>query len=208
MRDHRQAWAAAAFFALASQPLSAQTGARARLLDAYKWRSIGPARGGRSIAVAGVKGHPLEAYFGAVAAGCGRRGRRHHLGAGDRRPARSSSVGAVAVSESDPNVVFIGMGEACIRGNIMPGDGVYKSADAGKTWSHAGFRASTRSRRSASTRANPGHVFVAAFGRYGLASDERGLYKSSDGGSSWKRVLFRDGRTGAVDVAIDQADPR
>ena len=121
------------------------------LLNAYRWRSIGPDRGGRSIAVAGVKGRPREAYFGAVGGGLWKT-----TDAGNNwapvtdGQINSSSVGAVAVSDSNPDVVYIGMGENCIRGNIMPGDGVYKSTDAGKTWAHVGFRNSTRSRRFAS----------------------------------------------------------
>ena len=111
------------------------------LLNAYRWRSIGPDRGGRSIAVTGVKGRPREAYFGAVGGGLWKT-----TDAGNNwapvtdGQITSSSVGAVAVSESNPDVVWIGMGESCIRGNIMPGDGVYKSTDAGKTWANVGFK--------------------------------------------------------------------
>ena len=111
------------------------------LLNAYRWRSIGPDRGGRSIAVAGVKGRPREAYFGATGGGLWKT-----TDAGNNwapvtdGQITSSSVGAVAVSESNPDIVWIGMGESCIRGNIMPGDGVYKSTDAGKTWANVGFK--------------------------------------------------------------------
>ena len=117
----------------ASQAPAAATGLEA-LLDAFKWRSIGPDRGGRSIAVSGVKGRPREAYFGAAGGGLW----KTTDGGARWAPVtdgliKSSSVGAVAVSESSPDIVFIGMGESCIRGNIQPGDGVYKSTDAGKT---------------------------------------------------------------------------
>ena len=107
------------------------------IAKAFQWRSIGPARGGRSIAVSGVKGRPKEAYFGAVGGGLWKTvdGGENWTPVTDGQ-VRSSSVGAVAVSESSPDVAFIGMGEACIRGNIMAGDGVYKSTDAGKTWTH------------------------------------------------------------------------
>jgi photosystem II stability/assembly factor-like uncharacterized protein len=125
--------------------LSAQQAAAPETLDqailsSFKWRSIGPDRGGRSIAVSGVKGQPKVAYFGAVGGGLWKTtdGGMKWAPITDGQ-INSSSVGAVAVAESRPDVVFIGMGESCIRGNIMPGDGVYKSTDAGKTWAHVGF---------------------------------------------------------------------
>jgi photosystem II stability/assembly factor-like uncharacterized protein len=178
------------------------------LLDAYTWRSIGPARGGRSIAVSGVKGRPLEGYFGAVGGGLWKTldGGTSWAPVTDGQ-VTSSSVGAVAVSDSNPDVLYIGMGEACIRGNIMPGDGVYKSNDAGKTWSHIGFRASDAIARIRVHPTNHDVVFVASFGRYGVPSEERGLFKSADGGRTWKKVLYRDQKTGAVDVVIDRRNP-
>jgi photosystem II stability/assembly factor-like uncharacterized protein len=179
------------------------------LVDAYKWRSIGPAKGGRSIAVSGVKGRRNEAYFGATGGGLWKT-----VDSGiNWSPVtdgliHSSSVGAVAVSESNPDVVYIGMGESEIRGNIMPGDGVYKSSDAGKTWTHVGFEGSDAISKIRIHPTNPDIVFVADFGRYGIPSDERGVFKSSDGGKTWRKVLFRDNKTGAVDVEIDRKNPR
>ena len=198
----------------ASQPRTAQPPPPASpteaVLATYKWRSIGPNRGGRSIAVAGVKGRPQGGLL-----------RRRRAAACGRPPTpgnnwapvtdgqiTSSSVGAVAVSESNPDVVFIGMGESCIRGNIMPGDGVYKSADAGKTWTHVGFRNVEAISKIRIHPTNPDIVYVAAFGNYHGPSDERGVFKSTDGGKSWKKVLFRDGKTGAVDLSIDREESR
>ena len=178
------------------------------LLDAYRWRSIGPDRGGRSIAVAGVKGRPREAYFGAVGGGLWKT-----TDAGNTwvpvtdGQINSSSVGAVAVSESNPDTVFLGMGENCIRGNIMPGDGVYKSNDAGKTWAHVGFRDVDAISKIRIHPTNPNIVYVAAFGLYYGPSEERGVYKSTDGGKTWKRTLFKDPRSGAVDIVIDANNP-
>src|SRR6185369_10338921 len=110
-------------------------GADSALLASYRWRNIGPDRGGRSIAVSGVRGRKNEAYFGAVGGGLWKTtdGGENWFPVTDGL-ITSASVGAVAVSESNPDIVFIGTGESCIRGNIMPGDGVYKSTDAGKTW--------------------------------------------------------------------------
>src|SRR5688500_12099015 len=178
------------------------------LLNAYRWRSIGPDRGGRSIAVAGVKGRPREAYFGATGGGLWKT-----IDAGNTwtpitdGQITSSSVGAVAVSDSNPDVVFIGMGESCIRGNIMPGDGVYKSTDAGKTWSNVGFSESQAISKIRIHPTNPNIVYVASFGKYGAPSAERGVFKSVDGGKTWKKTLFRDDKTGAVDLSIDTRNP-
>jgi len=192
-----------------SPALDAQTpSVNEALLGAYRWRSIGPNRGGRSIAVAGVKGRPREAYFGAVGGGLWKT-----IDAGNSwtpvtdGQITSSSVGAVAVSESNPDVVYIGMGESCIRGNIMPGDGVYKSTDAGKAWTKVGFANVDAISKIRIHPTNPDIVYVAAFGQYYGPSEERGVFKSSDGGKTWRRTLFRDPRTGAVDLAIDANNP-
>src|SRR5436305_13249991 len=193
---------------LAAQSAAADGALDPALVNAVKWRSVGPDRGGRSIAVSGVKGRAKEAYFGAAGGGLW----KTTDGGAKWQPITdglitSSSVGAVAVSESNPDVVYIGMGEACIRGNIMAGDGVYKSTDAGKTWTNVGFHDSDAISKIRIHPTNPDIVFVADFGRYGKDSDERGVFKSTDGGRNWKKVLFRNGKTGAVDVAIDRRNP-
>jgi photosystem II stability/assembly factor-like uncharacterized protein len=178
------------------------------VIESLRWRSIGPDRGGRSIAVSGVKGRPQEAYFGAVGGGLWKTtdGGEDWLPVTDGQ-ITSASVGAVAVSESNPDIVFIGMGESCIRGNIMPGDGVYKSTDAGKTWRHVGFSQSDAISKIRIHPTNPDIVFVASFGKYSAPSAERGVFKSADGGKSWKKTLFRDDKTGAVDISIDRRNP-
>jgi photosystem II stability/assembly factor-like uncharacterized protein len=113
----------------------------------------------------------------------------------------------VAVAEIDPNVVFIGTGETCIRGNILPGDGVYRSRDAGETWEHVGFEDSHGISKIRIHPTNPEIIFVASFGKYSAPSEERGVFKSVDGGETWRRVLFRNDETGAIDIVIDRTNP-
>ncbi len=178
------------------------------LLAGYRWRNLGPDRGGRSIAVSGVKGRPDEAYFGAVGGGLWKTtdGGETWAPVTDGQ-IRSASVGAVAVSETNPDIVFIGTGETCIRGNIMPGDGVYKSTDGGKTWAHVGFSESHGIAKIRIHPTNPLIVFVAAFGKYSVPSPERGVFKSTDGGQTWRKVLYRDDKTAAIDISIDRNNP-
>ena len=178
------------------------------LLSSYRWRNIGPDRGGRSIAVSGVKGRPREAYFGATGGGLWKTtdGGETWTAVTDGQ-IKSASVGAVAVSETNPDLVYIGMGETCIRGNIMPGDGVYKSSDAGKTWTHIGFSESHGISKIRIHPTNPEIVFVAAFGKYSAPNPERGVFKSTDGGKTWRKVLYRDDKTAAIDISIDRNNP-
>ncbi len=175
---------------------------------AFHWRSVGPERGGRSIAISGVRGQPKVAYFGATGGGLWK---TIDSGAAwtpvTDGQIRSSSVGAVAVSETETNIVFIGTGESCIRGDVQPGDGVYKSIDSGKTWTHVGFKNSDAISRIRIHPTNANIVFVADFGKYGAPSAERGVFKSIDGGQSWRKVLYKDDKTGAADVEIDRANP-
>ena len=188
----------------AAQPVTLDSA----FLAGYSWRNLGPDRGGRSIAVSGVMGRPEEAYFGATGGGLW----KTTNGGEDWHPVTdfqitSASVGAVAVSESDPDLVFIGTGETCIRGNILPGDGVYRSRDAGETWEHVGFAESHGISKIRIHPTDPDIIYVASFGKYGVTSEERGVFRSTDGGDSWERVLFRDERTGAIDLALDRNNP-
>jgi photosystem II stability/assembly factor-like uncharacterized protein len=178
------------------------------VLKSLRWRNIGPERAGRSIAISGVKGEPKVAYAGAAGGGLWKTtdGGTSWAPITDGQ-VHSASVGAVAVSESDPNVVYIGMGEACIRGDIMAGDGVYKSTDAGKTWTHVGFgRDQTISKIRIDPR-NANVVYVAAFGNYSTPNEERGVYKTTDGGKTWRKVLYHDNKTAAIDISIDRHNP-
>ena len=158
--------------------------------------------------MSGVHGRPREAYFGASGGGLWKT-----ADGGDTwtpvtdGKIKSATVGAIAVSESNPDVVYIRTGESCIRGNIMPGDGIYKSTNAGRTWTHIGFRNVDAISKIRIHPTNPDIVFAAVFGKYAVPSAERGVFKSTDGGKTWKNVLFRDDKTGAVDISIDKNNP-
>ena len=173
------------------------------------WRNIGPNRGGRSITSAGSSSRPNEYYFGATGGGLW----KTTDGGTSWKPVtdgqiRSSSVGAVAVAESNPDIVYIGMGEVDLRGNIMQGDGVYRSRDAGKTWMHMGLDNTQAIGRIRVDKTNPDLVYVAALGKPSAPNADRGIYRSKDGGKTWQRILFRNDSTGAVDLAIDPNNPK
>jgi photosystem II stability/assembly factor-like uncharacterized protein len=178
------------------------------LLAGLKWRSIGPARGGRSQAVAGSAARPLEYYFGATGGGLW----KTTDGGVTWRPVSdksfsSSSVGAVAVSESNPDIVYAGMGETELRGNVIQGDGVYKSTDGGKAFTHVGLEKTLAISRIRIHPTNPDVVYVAALGDPYGPNPDRGVFKSTDGGKSWTRSLFRNDNTGAIDLSMDPAHP-
>ncbi len=178
------------------------------LLAGLRWRSIGPARGGRSQAAAGSTKRPLEYYFGATGGGVW----KTTDGGLNWRPVsdrffKSSSVGAIAVSESNPDVVYVGMGETQLRGNIIQGDGVYKTTDAGKSWTHVGLEKTRAIGRVRVHPTNPDIVYVAALGDPYGSTPDRGVFKSTDGGKTWNRVLFRNDKTGAVDLVMDPKAP-
>jgi len=172
--------------------------------SALEWRSIGPNRGGRSIASAGSSSRPFEYYFGATGGGLW----KTTDGGLTWRPVTdgqiaSSSVGAVAVSQSNPDIVYIGMGETELRGNIMQGDGIYKSVDAGKTWQHTSLTDTQAISRIRIDPNNPDLVYVSAFGHPYAPNTERGVFRSTDGGKTWKRILYRDDHTAAIDLCLD-----
>ncbi|HKW35033.1 MAG TPA: hypothetical protein VJN92_18625 [Candidatus Acidoferrum sp.] len=172
-----------------------------------KWRLIGPFRGGRVLAVTGVPSQPNTYYFGATGGGVWKTtdGGISWDSLFDKQPV--SSIGAIDVADSDPNIVYVGTGEACIRGNISFGDGVYKSTDAGKTWANVGLKDTRHIGALAIHPANPDVVFVAALGHAYGPNTERGVFRTRDGGKTWEKVLYLDDRTGAIDVVFDPQNP-
>src|SRR5512140_1223048 len=179
------------------------------LLDRLEWRQAGPLRGGRVGAVAGDPRERNTFYFGSTGGGVWKTedGGVYWENVSDRFFKRAS-VGAIAVATSDPNVIYVGMGESCIRGNVSHGDGVYRSTDAGKTWTHLGLERTLHIGAVRVHPTDPEIVYVAALGHAHGANPERGVYRSRDGGATWKRVLYRNERAGAVDLSIDGTNPR
>jgi photosystem II stability/assembly factor-like uncharacterized protein len=169
------------------------------------WRLIGPFRGGRVLAVTGVNGESHTYYFGAVAGGVWKTtdGGLTWRPMTDKVKDMSPSIGAIAVAPSDPNVIYAGTGEACIRGDIIAGNGVYKSIDAGKTWTYTGLRDSRAIGRLIVHPRNPDIAFVAALGHPFGPSSERGIFRTTDGGKTWTKVLFKDENTGGIDLSFD-----
>jgi len=178
-------------------------------LDALKWRCIGPARGGRVVAVAGDPHDPMVFYFGACAGGVWKTidGGVYWRCVSDGY-FTSASVGAIAVAPSDPNVIYAGMGETTIRLDVSYGDGVYKSTNAGRTWSHLGLKQTRHIGKIRIHPHDPDIVYVAALGDAFGPNEERGVFRSKDGGKTWQKVLYRSPDAGCVDIAIDDANPR
>lgn len=198
--------------ALAALPALAQTPAADfnTIFKPLKWRNIGPFRGGRSVAVSGVVGDPTTYYMGTTGGGLWK---TDDLGNNWRNISdgffTTGSVGAIAVSESDPNVIYVGMGEHAVRGVMTHhGDGVYKSADGGKNWKKSGLGQTQHIARIAVHPTDPNTVFVAAQGPLYGKSAERGIYKSTDGGASWRKVLYVDDKTGCTELSMDMNNPR
>jgi len=174
---------------------------------AMKWRLIGPYRGGRVLAVAGVPGDPYVYYFGGVSGGVWKSsdGGSTWQPLFDNQPV--SSIGSIAVAESDPNIIYVGTGEACIRNNISFGDGVYKSVDGGKTWKNVGLRDTRHIGRIIVHPRNPDIVFVAALGHAFGPNSERGIFRSTDGGKTWEKILYKDDKTGGIDITFARSNP-
>ncbi len=173
------------------------------VVGGMKWRQVGPFRGGRVLAVAGVPGDPNTYYFGAVAGGIFKStdGGLTWIPTFDHQSI--SSIGAIAVADSDPNVLYAGSGEACLRGNISYGDGVYKSSDAGLTWKNVGLKDTRHIGAVIIDPRNPDIALVAALGHAWGPNAERGVFRTADGGKTWQKVLYKDDNTGAIDVVFD-----
>jgi photosystem II stability/assembly factor-like uncharacterized protein len=173
-----------------------------------RFRCIGPTRGGRCVAVAGDPERQAVFYFGAVAGGIWK---TDDAGTTWRNVSdgflETSSVGALAVSESDPNVVYAGMGESCIRLDVSHGDGVYRSGDGGTTWTHCGLADTRHIGEIRIHPKDPDHVFVAALGHAFGPNEERGVFRTTDGGKTWDRILYKGAGAGAVDISFDPHSP-
>lgn len=182
---------------------------RDQVLNSLVWRSIGPHRGGRVVAVAGDVSDPLVYYFGACAGGVWK---TTDAGATWRNVSdgyfNTAAIGALAVSLSDPNVIYAGTGETSIRNQVSHGDGVYKSTDGGETWTHLGLSDTRYIGKIQIHPTNPDLVYVAALGHAFGPNEERGVFRSKDGGATWERILWKSPNTGCHDVSMDPNNPR
>ncbi len=178
------------------------------LYQALAFRPIGPFRGGRSAAVAGVPGQPMTYYFGGTGGGVWKTTDGGQTWKNVSDGFLGGSIGAVAVSEWDPNVIYVGGGEVTVRGNVSHGYGMWKSTDSGKSWKQIGLTDSRHIPRIRIHPRNPDLVYVAALGHLFGPNEERGLYRSKDGGRTWERILFVNNEVGCVDLAMDPTNPR
>lgn len=206
-----------AFAVLATAPLLAQSATRTKvqaapkvdpaLFNDMRWREIGPYRAGRTRALAGVPSQPATFYLGAVNGGVWKTTDAGHTwhSLWDSQP--SGSIGSIAVAESNPDIVYVGSGEGLQRPDLSTGDGLYKSTDAGRTWTHLGLRDGQQIGQIAIDPNDPNRVFVAVTGHPYGPNAERGIFRSTDGGVTFKKVLFTNDRTGGSDVVIDPQHP-
>jgi photosystem II stability/assembly factor-like uncharacterized protein len=200
-------FAAVASLCLSASPQTMQPFDR-RLFQELRWRSIGPSRGGRVLAVTGVRGQPEIYYFGSVGGGVWKTNDagRTWKPIFDSQPI--ASIGAMAVAPSDAHVIYVGSGEADMRSSISYGNGMYKSTDGGKTWAQIGLGDSRQIGRILVDPRDANKLFVAALGHAYGPNAERGVYRSKDGGKNWQRILFHDENTGAIDLAFEPGNPK
>lgn len=197
------------FANIANAQLLIDTSELSKTFKQVKWRSIGPFRGGRSNIAVGVANNPMVYYMGTTGGGLWK---TEDMGLTWNNISdgffKTASVGGIAVAESDPNIVYVGMGEHAVRGVMTHhGDGMYKSTDAGKTWKKIGLEATQHIARVLVDPKNPNIVFVAAQGSLYSKSNDRGIYKSMDGGITWNKVLFIDDKTGCAELSMDMNNP-
>ena len=178
------------------------------LYSGLRWRSIGPFRAGRVNGVSGVPGQPNVFYAGSVGGGVWKttNAGRSWFPIFDSQPI--ASIGAIAVAPSNPNVLYVGTGEADMRSQISFGNGMYKSSDAGKTWAHIGLDATRQIGKVIVDPRDPNVVLVAALGHVYGANPDRGVFRTRDGGATWQKVLFKSNDAGAIDLALDPASPQ
>jgi len=178
------------------------------LYDAVKWRNLGPHRGGRSAAVAGVAGKPNLYYMGAAGGGVWKTEDGGQTWNNITDGYFGGSIGAVTVSEYDPNVIYVGGGEVTVRGNMSYGYGMWKSVDAGQTWKSIGLDKTYHIPRIRVHPKNPDLVYAAALGNVFASSNERGIYRSKNGGETWEKVLFVNKDAGGCDLILDPNNAR
>ena len=178
------------------------------LYEGIKWRELGPFRGGRSCTVTGVKGKPNLYYFGTVGGGVWRSEDAGQTWGNISDNYFGGTIGAIAVAESDPNVIFVGEGEQTLRNNVASGSGVWKSTDAGTTWKSIGLADSKHISRIRVHPKNPDLVYVAAMGNLWKPNEMRGIFRSNDGGQTWKKILYINDKAGAADLVLDPNNPR
>lgn len=178
------------------------------LYSGITWRELGPFRGGRSGTVTGIPGNNNVYYFGSVGGGVWKTEDAGQTWFNITDAYFGGTIGSVAVSESDPNVIYVGEGEQTVRSNVSSGWGVWKSTDAGKTWKHIGLKDSRHIGRIRIHPKNPDLVYVAAMGDLWKSSDMRGIYRSKDGGTTWERIFFASKDAGVVDLTFDPNNAR
>src|SRR5688500_948852 len=178
------------------------------LYSGLSYRSLGFSRGGRSTAVSGVRNQPLVYYMGSTGGGVWKTNDAGLSWNNVSDGFFGGGIGAITVAEADPNVIYVGTGSACPRGNISPGIGLFKSMDAGKTWKSIGLPNAGQVARIQVHPKNPELVYAAVLGNIFGESEERGVYRSKDGGTTWEKVLYVSNRTGASDISMDPSNPR
>jgi len=186
----------------------AATSPDATIFSGMRWRMVGPFRGGRTVTATGVPGAPDRFYFGAVGGGVWRSDNAGRTWQPIFDDQSIASIGAIAVAPSNPDVIYVGSGEADMRSDISHGDGMYKSVDGGKSWKHIGLTDSRQIGQIVVDPHDPEIVFVAALGHAYGPNKERGVFRSKDGGATWSRVLFKDENTGAIDLAFDPSNSK